>query len=157
MANKSVSRLFKYSLFVKAFDGIVEIITGVGLLIIRPQTINAFVSSLARGELIEEPGNKIATYLLTHGQVSIQGVIFVSVLLLVRGLVKIIVITGLLQRKIWVYPMAIIVFTALTIYQTYVYFLNPSIFLLLLSILDVIVIALTTREYKIATKKPLAS
>ena len=147
------SNLFKYSLFIKGFDGIIEIIAGTGLIFIRPETINTFVYSLVHGELVEEPGNKAAHYLLTYGHVSSQGALFAAILLLLRGVVKIIVITGLLQRRIWVYPMAIIVFTAFTIYQMYIYFVSPSLFLLLLSIFDVVVIALTVREYKIVKKK----
>lgn len=143
--------LFRYSLFIKAFDGCVEIISGLLLTVIKADRINAIIISYAHDELTEEPHNQFAAYFLNHGHISSQTAAFTAVLLIARGVVKILVITGLLQHRIWVYPVAIIVFAAFMIFELYTYSTSHSVFLLALAIFDAFVIALTVREYRLLT------
>ncbi len=145
--------LFRYSILIKGFDGVVEIGIGVMLLVIRPETINQIILSYVNDELLEEPKSIIANFLLHHGHISTNEAVFTATLLLLRGIVKLLVVTGLLERKIWVYPLAIIVFALFVVFQLYTFVSTHSLFLLLLSFFDLFVIGLTLREYRILQKE----
>jgi uncharacterized membrane protein len=57
-------------------------------------------------------------------------------------------VASLFRERLWAYPAAIVVFALFIAYQMYRYALGPSISMLVLSVLDVIVIALTWLEYR---------
>jgi uncharacterized membrane protein len=141
--------LFQISLFIKGFDGVLEFIFGILLLIFRADRISAFIISYANGELTEEPNNRIASYLLRHGHISAETASFTAMLLIARGVVKLLVITGLLQRKVWVYPIAIIVFAGFSVFELYTYTHTHSILLIILAAFDLFVVLLTVREYRL--------
>jgi uncharacterized membrane protein len=145
--------LFHYSLYIKGFDSIVEIVSGILLNVITAQRINMLIISYAHDELTEEPHNRFASYFLNHGHLSIQAATFTSILLIARGIAKILVITGLLQRKLWVYPIAVLIFTAFFVFESYTYFMSHSLLLLLLAVFDLFVIFLTVREYRLLTSR----
>ena len=50
-------------------------------------------------------------------------------------------VEALLRGRLWAYPTAIVFFVFFMVYQMYRYYLEPSIGMILLSILDLIVIA----------------
>lgn len=64
------------------------------------------------------------------------------------GLTKIGLIAGLLRGKLGFYPAAIVVFLLFVIYQLYRYSLTHALWLVILTLVDVVVIWLTWREYK---------
>jgi len=55
---------------------------------------------------------------------------------------------ALIRDKLWAFPWAMGVFTAFVLYQMYRYFVQPSGWLIALSVLDVIVILLTWAEWQ---------
>ncbi len=57
-------------------------------------------------------------------------------------------IIGLLREKLWYYPIAIIIFGLFTVYQLYRFSFTHSVWLLLITAVDVIVIGLTWHEYR---------
>jgi uncharacterized membrane protein len=59
-----------------------------------------------------------------------------------------VLVASLFRERLWAYPAAIIAFTLFIVYQMYRYVLEPSAAMLGLSVLDVIVIALTWLEYR---------
>jgi hypothetical protein len=62
-----------------------------------------------------------------------------------HGVVKLWLIIGLLRQKLWYYPLAAAVFGLFIVYQ---YSFTNSLWLLVLSAVDVAVIALTWHEYR---------
>lgn len=78
---------------------------------------------------------------------------YMSALYLVtHGIVKIALVAGLLRNRIWAYPAAIAVFTLFGLYQIFYLFQAYSFWLLALTVLDAIVIALTWHEWKYRRK-----
>jgi uncharacterized membrane protein len=65
-----------------------------------------------------------------------------------HGVVKLWLIIGLLRQKLWYYPLAAAVFGLFIVYQLYRYSFTNSLWLLVLSAVDVAVIALTWHEYR---------
>jgi uncharacterized membrane protein len=113
------------------------------------------VRVLTQHELSEDPHDLVARTLLHaaqqfSGDVKLFGALF----LLSHGVVKIGLVAGLLLRRHWAYPAAIAVFLAFLVYQLYRYAHTHSVWLLVLSVLDVFVIALTWAEYRRLTNVP---
>jgi len=146
---KYLRDLFYIGIWIKGLDGLVETAAGIILLTVGPGFINSTVSHFVQDELAEEPHSLVANFFLKHGNISVEAAAFTAILLLARGIIKLIVVSAVFRKKLWAYPAAIIVFGLFVIYQMYYFFQSNSLFLVLLSILDVFVIALTIHEYRV--------
>jgi len=62
--------------------------------------------------------------------------------------IKAVLVYALIKDRLWAFRWAIGVFTAFGVYQIYRYFVQPSGWLIALTVLDVIVIALTWLEWQ---------
>jgi uncharacterized membrane protein len=72
---------------------------------------------------------------------------FGAVYLLAHGVVKVVLVTALLLNKLWAYPWMIVVLLLFIAYQLYRIVLNPTAGLIGLTIFDIVIVALTWREY----------
>ena len=141
--------LFKISVIGKGVDGLLEIVGGILLFFTRPEQLFSFVRIVTQRELAEDPHDLIANYLLHAAQHLKAGVqIFGAIYLLAHGVIKAGLVAGLLWRKRWSYPAAMLTFLLFVIYQCYRYTDTRSPTLLLLSGIDLFVVVLTWLEYK---------
>ena len=67
-------------------------------------------------------------------------------------MVKAVLVWGLLREKLWAYPASFAVFGTFIAYQLYRYSFTDDVALILLSIFDLIVIALAVHEYRLLRK-----
>ena len=74
--------------------------------------------------------------------------LFAGAYLVIHGLIKIFLVAGLLRGKLWAYPMSLWFLAAFIVYQCYRYIYTHSIWLILLTVLDVIVAFLIWHEYQ---------
>jgi uncharacterized membrane protein len=145
----SVHLAFQISIFFKGLDGVLEIVGGLLLFFVRPDTISRLVTALTQHELSADRNDVIARYLVRLTQdFSANSWLFAGVYLLSHGIVKVFLVESLLRGRLLAYPAAIVVFALFIIYQMYRYFLRPSLGMIALSILDLIVIVLTWLEYR---------
>ncbi len=141
--------MFVISLILKMLNAVTEIIGGIGVLFISKAILIYIVNLVGKGELARDPGDTIINYLMQavqHYNVSVKA--FVSAYLLIHGIIKIFLIYNLLKRRLWAYPVAMVVFGLFIAYQVYAYMRNSSIGLIVLTVLDIVVITLTYLEYK---------
>jgi uncharacterized membrane protein len=80
---------------------------------------------------------------------------FGAIYLLAHGAVKIFLVVALLQKRMWAYPTALVVFGAFAVYELYRYTHTHSPVLLVLMAFELFVIWLIWREYGIVKTKPL--
>ncbi|HJT23826.1 MAG TPA: DUF2127 domain-containing protein, partial [bacterium] len=73
---------------------------------------------------------------------------FAVFFLLSHGALKVGLVWALLRSRLWAYPTAITVFALFGFYQIYRYVLQPSVFMVVLTILDAAVIWLTWAEWR---------
>ena len=142
-------RAFQVGIVIKGIDGALEIIGGVLLFLLNPASLNQFVLVLTQHELSEDPRDLVANDLVNavhHLSASMQ--LFGSVYLLSHGLIKVLLIASLWQRKLWAYPTAIVFFLVFIGYQVYRYSYGHALGYLLLTLLDLAVVTLTWREYQ---------
>jgi uncharacterized membrane protein len=144
-----IHRAFEIGILLKGLDGVLEMIGGVLLFFIPPETINYVVRVLTQGELSEDPHDLVANFLVRSAhELSVKSQFFGGLFLLSHGLIKIGLIAALFKRKLWAYPLAMAVFGIFIVYQMYRYSHSHSLWMIVLSGLDVCVILLTYLEYR---------
>ena len=143
-----LDRLFVVGIIGKGLNGTAELLGGLLLLFLTPGQIQHVAVSWTRGELSEDPHDFIATHLLhTANGLTGSAVLFGAIYLLAHGLVKVVLVVALLLNKLWAYPWMIVVLLLFIGYQLYRIVLNPTAGLIALTVFDVVVVALTWREY----------
>ncbi len=149
-SKKSLTHHFFYiSVLLKALNGIAEVILGVSVFFISKETLTQFVAFLARVELSEDPGDLIANYLVKAVEhYTFTNQIYISIYLLIHGVLKVALVYCLLKRYLWAYPTAIVVFGLFGAYQIFAYVHTPNLNLIILTILDVVVMGVTYLEYR---------
>lgn len=144
-----LDRLFAIGIIGKGLNGLAELIGGLLLLFVTPDSIHHLVAVVTRGELSEDPNDLVARYLLhTANGLTGSAVIFGAVYLLVHGAVKIVLVIALLLNKLWAYPCMITVLLIFIGYQLYRIALQPSAALVVLTAFDVLIVTLTWLEYR---------
>lgn len=145
---------FEIALLLKAINGAFEIIGGVLLMFINSSYLSHIAVILTQSELSEDPNDLIANAILTFSQsYSVSAQKFGIIYLLSHGIIKLIMVYLLWQRKLWAYPLTIIFLSLFIAYQAYRYTINQSFMMILLTILDLVVVLLTFIEYKRAIAK----
>ncbi len=147
---KTLHDFFLVSLWIKGMAGLIETVAGILLLVVTQQSVAAFVVRWTTPELNEDPRDLIATWLRStaaHWGAGTQ--LFASVYLIFHGLIKIMLIAALLRRKMWSYPVSLWALGAFIVYQCYRYTLTHSVWLVLLTALDIVVVYLIFHEYRI--------
>jgi uncharacterized membrane protein len=142
-------RLFALGIWVKGIDGVLEIIGGAILLLTSNAALNQLVIALTQHELIEDPHDWIANaarQAVAHLSVGTR--LFGGVYLIAHGLAKVVLVVGLLQGHRWAYPFAIVFLSLFIAYQVYRLSYQFSPGLLLLTLFDVVIVALIWREYR---------
>lgn len=157
LQEKKTHLFFIISLLIKGLIALTEIIGGLVVYFITlissifplQQLLYSFVKLLVHEELTEDPRDFIANKLLHFPQsLSISTLNFTGFYLLSHGIIKLWLIIGLLRKKLWYYPTAIVVFGLFIVYQIYRFSFTHSILLLLITAVDFLVIYLTWHEYK---------
>lgn len=142
-------RAFRIGLLLKALDGILETLGGVLLLIISPEQINHWAERLTEGELSQDPHDFIANHILkTAHSLTGSALVFGAVYLLSHGIVKLVLVFEVWRDHLWAYIALIVITSLFVIYQVYRLTDKFSVGLTLLTILDLIIIYLTTIEYR---------
>ncbi len=153
LQEKRIRQLFLISISLKGAFSALQIVGGILLLITAPSVITQLIVWLTQGELTQDPNDFIANYLLSFGaQLSLGSTIFGGLYLLSHGLIKIVLVVGLLRNKLWAYPWSIAVLGLFILYQMYRFTFTHSAFLIILTLFDVVVIWLIWREYRIVKK-----
>ncbi|MBS0274115.1 MAG: DUF2127 domain-containing protein [Proteobacteria bacterium] len=141
--------LFRVSVSLKGLDAAFEIVGGAALLAVSPTFILRAIAFITQNELAEDPRDLVANYALTAAEhLSIGTEHFAAYYLISHGVIKLALVVALLEKRLWAYPLAVIVFAAFIAYQIYRFTLTHSIGLIALSIFDLLVIWLIWVEYR---------
>ena len=150
---KRIHRVFAVSVSLKGLHAIFEMVSGIALYLTSTATILGWINSYTADQLSEDPGDWVATHLLEFGRTfSVQQHNFFAFYLLSHGIVKLVLVYGLLKEKLWAYPASFIVFGAFIAYQLYRYSFTHEFSLIVLSIFDLFVIVLAIHEYRLLRK-----
>ncbi len=140
---------FLLSVWAKGVAGLLETIGGLLLLFIPHTGLNALVVFLTAPELAEDPTDRVATLLqrMAH-EFSADTKLFASAYLIVHGIIKIFLVAALLGRRLWSYPVSLWFLAGFIAYQAYRFLFTHSLWMIALTIVDLIVAFLIWREYQ---------
>jgi uncharacterized membrane protein len=150
LPEKQIYQLFKISIILKGLISLAEVILGSLLLVIPRSIIISMAQMLAQyaryGGSYGSILNRVATELDAFTAAT---VVFLALYLLLRGAIKVVIITGLLKNQLWAYPASLIILGMFVLYQFYQIATQHSIFVILLTLFDLIVMYFIWREYQI--------
>jgi uncharacterized membrane protein len=150
MNERRIHQIFEISVLLKGAHALIECIGGLILAFVSTSAIQNLVNSFTQDDLIEDPNDFVATHLLSLAQdftVSTQH--FYAFYLLSHGLIKAFLVVGLLRNKLWAYPASLVVLGLFIVYQLYRYSYTNSFGLIVLTVFDLVVMALIWHEYRV--------
>ncbi|MCL6729839.1 DUF2127 domain-containing protein [Sphingomonas hankyongi] len=153
MREKRVHQVFVLSLLLKGVNALLEMAAGVSLLLVKTDTIIRVLNRYSLDHLAQDRNDWVANHLLEFTRhFSVAEHHFYAFYLLSHGLIKSVVLVGLLREKLWSYPASFAVFGTFIAYQLYRYTYTQDIGLILLSVFDLFVIALAAHEYRLVRR-----
>jgi len=146
---RTLHTVFEVSLLGKAALAVLEIAGGIAAFLVPQAAVLRLAQRIAHEELVDGRRDFIVHHLSQWAQgFSISTRHFAALYLLSHGVIKLWLIIGLLQGKRSYYPIAIAVFGAFIVYQLYRFHYTHSIWLIVITILDALVIGLAWYEYR---------
>jgi uncharacterized membrane protein len=144
-AKTRLDKAFEISLLLKGLDGLIETLGGVFFLFIHPDRVTRFAEKVTT----HNPHSFLGRHILEWAQGFTKGAaIFAALYLLSHGLVKLVLVGAILEEHLWAYPGLVIVTIGFVAYQIYHMAANGlSAGYLFLTLFDLLVIYLTTKEY----------
>jgi uncharacterized membrane protein len=141
---------FRVGITLKGLDGLLETMTGLLLLVARPEFLAHIVQSIGNSNWLWDINGYVADHLLQASErLSSGGKLFAAVFLLAHGLAKVIMVVGLWFDKMWAYPLLMGVTSAFIVFQMHRFERTHSATMLIFSAFDALVIYLTWREYRL--------
>ena len=141
--------VFDIVVILKGLNGLVEIASGPGLLLIKAGTIMEWVQWLTQSELLQDPHDLLATSLekwaMNFGH---DAQVFAGLYLLAHGVVKLALAVLLFKERPWVFPLAFILFTALVAFSLDRLFIHWSWALTAFIAFDLFTIGIIAREWR---------
>jgi uncharacterized membrane protein len=148
--HRSLDRAFRITVGLKGLDGILEVIGGLVLLFVSPDSISHFIRFLTAHELAQDPNDFIARHLLhSASQLTHSSTVYGGIYLLSHGVAKVVLVVLVLKDRLWAYPWMIGLIAVFIAYQVYRLTYKVSFGLIVLTLFDMLVIWLTWREYRI--------
>src|SRR4051812_41867788 len=123
MPEKRIHQLFVVSVAAKGIHALIEIAGGLALYLFSSDAIGRWIDQIDKSE-----------WLARHFPLTEQH--FFAFYLLSHGLLKVVIVAGLLREKLWSYPASFAIFGLFIAYQLYRYSYTHEIALIALSIFD---------------------
>jgi len=153
MNERRIHQIFEISVLLKGAHALIECIGGLVVAFVSTSAIANLVDALTQEELIEDPNDFVATHLLGLAQnFTIGTQRFYAFYLLSHGLIKVLLVIGLLRNKLWAYPVSLVVMSLFIVYQLYRFSYTHGFGLVVLTVFDIFVIGLIWHEYRLVRR-----
>ncbi len=151
LREKNIHQLFEVGVLLKGVNATVEIL--LGILLLFTMQIGDVIIALVQNELVDDPNDFFATHFsqlsqYLQPQVQLYGALY----LLSHGIVKAVLVWGLLKNKLWAYPASLAVLALFILYQGIRIIQYHSVALMLLTVFDIVVLGLIWHEYRVMSK-----
>ena len=146
--------LFEAGLVLRLINGVLETLIGIFAFTAGRETINRFVIYFTRGELLEDPNDKLIGYLSGHFSTLPRGAIkFAALYILAHGILNIFLSVQLYRNRIWAYHITMMAMVFFMVYQIYRITHTHSITLSAITIFDGLFIILMWHEFRYHRKQ----
>ena len=137
---------FDIGITVKGILAVLEILGGLAMIFVTPDRLNGVIWHISgngsrHGWLMNTLTNWGQTF-------TSDAQFFVIFYAISHGAVKLAVVILLWLKKLWAYPVSIVVLLMFIVYQMDLFFRHYSIYMILLTVFDIVMIMLTVFEYK---------
>ncbi|MFD1528326.1 DUF2127 domain-containing protein [Pseudonocardia aurantiaca] len=141
-------------MLLKGLDGAAELLAAVVLLVVPAAAVHQLVADVLARDLLGRPDGFLARHLVAGTAEFASGNrTFVVLYLGLHGIVKIALVVALVRRWQPAYPVAVAVLTAFVAYEIDRAVRTGSVLLPFLAALDVVVIVLIIREYRLLRRE----
>jgi len=147
--NHWFERIYKIGVGLKGFDGLVEFVAGLALLI-SPSLVTIILDATTAelGEHHSRALQFLGEYVgRLDDSLASSSLVFLIVFLISHGVIKLVLVYCLLKEYVRVYPYALAILGAFLVYQLYVLIRVPTIGMGIFTLLDAIIIYLVWREW----------
>jgi uncharacterized membrane protein len=147
---RRTERLFRVALLLKGLDGAAELVAAVALLLVPAAAVHRLVAEIVSRDLLGPPDGFLTRHLVAGTEEFASGNrTFVVLYVGLHGIVKLGLVWALLRRWRPAYPVAAVVLAVFVVYELIRAVHTGSVVLPLLAALDVLVIVLILREYRL--------
>ena len=154
LGSRRTELVFKAALLVKGVDGAAELIAAVALLVVSKATVQRLVADVLSRDLLGPPDDSLARHFVASTAEFASGNrTFAVVYLGLHGVVKLALVAGLVRRWLPAYPIAVMVLGAFVVYEVYRATRTGSVLLPLLAVLDIAIIVVIMREYRLLRRQ----
>ncbi|MBN9735384.1 MULTISPECIES: DUF2127 domain-containing protein [unclassified Pseudonocardia] len=147
-------RLFRIALVVKGVDGAAELLAAVALLLVSGDWLHHVVARILARDLVGPLDGTLARHLVAGTDAFAGGDrTFAVVYLALHGAIKLALVGALLRKWLPAYPPAIVVLSLFVVYELVHAWHTGSLLLPFLAALDVAIIVLVLREYRLLSRE----
>jgi uncharacterized membrane protein len=141
--------LFRIALLIKGLDGAAELVAAIVLLFVSGTAVHGLVAEIISRDLLGRPDGFLARHLVAGtAEFATGNRTFVVLYLGLHGVVKLALVAALLRRWLPAYPVAAVVLGVFVVYELYRAVHTGSVVLPLLAVLDILIIIMVVREYR---------
>jgi uncharacterized membrane protein len=153
MNERRIHQVFEISVLLKGAHALIECIGGLALAFVSTAAITRLVNALTQDELIEDPNDLVATHFLALAQnLTLNTQHFYAFYLLSHGVIKVLLVIGLLRNKLWAYPASLVALGLFIIYQLYRFSYTHGLGLIVLTVFDVFMMGLIWHEFRLVRR-----
>jgi uncharacterized membrane protein len=147
--NPKLPLLFRLSLLIKGFDGIIEMILGCVMLIVNKAVLITDFLNFFNNQLSDNPHDIVGNLIVnTAAAFSVGSAYLLGIYFLAHGFIKFSLVIALFKNKHWAYPVSILVFGGFVIYEFFQYLQNHSAWILAFAIIDLIIVFYSVFEWR---------
>ncbi len=140
--------LFRVGVVLKGIDAALETIGGLLLLFVPAQYLGGFIIRITQYHLMLHPNGLFAKAVEKSLEMATDGKLWAGLFLLSHGAIKLLIVTGMILKKLWAYRVGLAIFVALVLYQIAHIVKTHSVGLSILTTFDIIFILLAWREFR---------
>lgn len=146
-----IREYFLISVLLKGAISLAEVFVGALILFIPISFFTDLVIHLTETILAGHGDFIVRELVYVAEELSLAGSTFIAIYLLSRGLIKVLLIAALLKNQLWAYPLSLVVLAGFVSYQLYQIAASFSLFIIALTLFDLVVMWFIWREYQVLT------
>lgn len=148
--SKYYERVYFVTVAIKGFDGLVELLAGITLMVAPHFLHNVLAdlfgkASVHKGHFMQFIAENIAHI---DAELSRGGLLIVIIFLVSHGVIKLALVYALLKEILWAYPYALFALVLFLVYQLYIFIIHPTIGMGLFTLLDALIIWIVWGEWQ---------
>ncbi|MEP7233847.1 MAG: DUF2127 domain-containing protein [Ignavibacteriota bacterium] len=145
-----VHRAFWLSLFIKGLDGALQLLGGIAVLVVAPGTLGKTYRYFTRFLVGNRTHNPEADFIREAAHSFHMSVAWlIAIYLLVNGIIKVLLVYGLLKEKMWVFPAALAgfsIFFSLEVWRLSIHFYWGIVIFMAISVFVITMVILEWRK-----------